>query len=61
MTDAPDLASLMADLTASSRPVDRRLLGEVRTGLEELPDDAGALAFQPAEARPDLAVRRRSL
>ncbi|NCT91049.1 hypothetical protein GXB85_08825 [Cellulomonas sp. APG4] len=61
MTDTPDLASVMADLTASSRPVDRRLLGEVRTGLEQLPDDAGTLAFQPADSRPDLAVRRRHL
>lgn len=41
-----------------TRPVDRRLLGEVRRGLEQIPDDGPAVVRQAGDGYADLAIRR---
>jgi hypothetical protein len=58
MTDSPDLASMLAELSAPSRPVDTHLLGEVRHGLEQIPDEGPATAGQGGDPHPDVAIRR---
>lgn len=60
MTDTPhEVEAALAALTAPTRKVDTALLGDVRHGLEQLPDDGSAPVFTGTHA--DLAVRRRTL
>lgn len=49
---------MLAELSAPSRPVDTHLLGEVRHGLEQIPDEAPVTTPSPCDTHPDLAVRR---